>query len=344
MLCRWDTYLNPHRQWRESLCLNLLQSGDTEITLVDGAQVPQTVKWVGRRDLDLVRHPNADAIAPVRIMQGALGDNLPHRDMILSPDHCLFIDGALFPAKLLVNDMTIVRELAMKSVSYFHVELDHHAILVAEGVPAESYLDTGNRAFFSNAGLATILHPELNINENLRCWETDACAPLTVKPELVKPVWQRFVDRALALGHTAPIHETTEDAGIHLMVDGKMVRPLTTKGKTVSFMLPAKAKSVRLMSRSTRPSALTPWLDDPRNLGIAVRSVTLRDQSGEAVMSADHPALQSGWYAAEQAEDGALWRWTAGDAVLPIQANGPCTLEIALSATTTYIESARLAA
>ena len=179
------------------------------MTLVDGALVPQTVKWVGHRDLDLTRHPNRAAVAPIRIMRGALGENLPKRDLILSPDHCLFIDDALYPARLLINGMTIVRDLTPNSVSYHHIELDRHAVMFAEGVAAETYLDTGNRAFFSNAGLATILHPELNINENLRCWETDACAPLTVTPEAVRPVWQRFADRATALGHVAPVYETT---------------------------------------------------------------------------------------------------------------------------------------
>jgi len=322
-----------------------IEVGDTVMTLADGVQAPRAVKWVGRRDLDLTRHPNPDAIAPVRVMAGALGDNLPRRDLVLSPDHCLFIDGALFPAKLLVNGMTIVRDLAMKTVSYFHVELDRHAVMIAEGVAAESYLDTGNRAFFGNAGLATILHPELNINENLRCWNTDACAPLTVKPELVKPVWQRIADRAVALGFTAPVHATTRDAGIHLMVDGKVVRPLATQGKTVSFMVPGNARSVRLVSRAARQSALTPWLDDPRTLGVAIRSVTLRDTTGESVLSADHPALRDGWHAAEHMENGAFWRWSTGDAVLPLVTSGPCMMEIALSDTATYIESAqRLAA
>jgi antigen 43 len=321
-----------------------LKTGDHVITLVDGAQVAQTVKWVGRRDIDLSRHSSVDSVAPVRIVQGALGDNLPHRDLVLSPDHCLFIDGGLFPAKLLVNDMTIVRDLSANSVSYYHVELERHSVMIAEGVPAESYLDTGNRAFFSNAGLATILHPELNINENLRCWETDACAPLIVKPEAVKPVWQRFADRAVALGRTVPAHVTTRDAGIHLMVDGNVVRPLAAKGKTVSFMLPGNARSVRLMSRATRQSALTPWLDDPRTLGVAIRSVTLRDRTGETVLGADHPALRDGWHAPEHGADGAVWRWSAGNASLPIQAEGPCMVEITVSETATYIENSRLAA
>jgi hypothetical protein len=322
------------------LAVEALRAGDQVITLVDGAHVPQTVKWIGHRTLDLTRHPNADAIAPVRILRGALGDNLPHRDLVVSPDHSLFIDGGLLPAKLLVNGMTIVRDMAAKTVSYHHVELERHAVMVAEGVAAESYLDTGNRAFFSNAGLATLLHPELHINENLRCWETDACAPLVVHPDAVRPVWQRFADRAVMMGYAAPIRATTRDAGVHLMVDGKFTRPLVADGDMVSFMVPANARSVRLVSRATQPSALTPWVDDQRLLGVAIRSVILRDQTGETVMSADHPALRVGWHAAEHGPDGAPWRWTAGDAELPIEASGSYTMEIVLSQAANYFGGA----
>jgi antigen 43 len=323
------------------IAVETIRPGDQIMTLVDGAYVPRTVKWVGQRDIDLTRHPKRAEAAPVRIARGALGDNLPRRDLLLSGDHCLFIDGRLYPAKLLINDMTITRELTAKSVSYYHVELEQHAVMVVEGVAAESYLDTGNRAFFSNAGVAMMLHPEFTINEALRCWETDACAPLTMRPELVKPVWQRFVDRAVALGHAPSVHTTTDDAAIHLLVDGAIVRPLVSTGGKVSFMLPATAKSIRLVSRATRQSSLMPWLDDPRTLGVAIRSVTLRDQAGESVIGADHPGLRDGWHAAERGADGALWRWSAGNAALPVRVAMPCMLEIALSDTATYIADAR---
>ena len=106
---------------------------------------------------------------------------------MLSPDHCLFLDGKLIPAKLLINDMTIVQERETRFVSYYHVELEHHAVLLAEGAPVESYLDTGNRAFFSNASLALVLHPESTVNAGLKCWERDACAPLAVSQPAVGP-------------------------------------------------------------------------------------------------------------------------------------------------------------
>jgi Hint domain len=327
------------------VAVETIQAGDVVMTSANGTLEPQTVIWAGSREIDLTKHPSPETVAPIRFRRGALGFDLPRRDMLLSPDHCLFIDRALFPAKLLINGMTIVRDLSLPTVCYHHIELDRHAVLLAEGVEAESYLDTGNRAYFSNAGTAMILHPEFSINEHLRCWETDACAPLMVRPEVVKPVWDRFAARAIALGFAAPVHATTTDAAIRLVVDGKTMLPLAARGRTISFVVPEGAGSVRLVSRSVNPGELRPWLDDPRRLGVAVRSMVLRDRTGETVCDADHPALTDGWHAVEHATDGSAWRWSGGDASLPIVSDGPCVLEVTLSETTTYLESTeRLAA
>src|ERR1019366_9276451 len=207
------------------------------------------------------------------------------------------------PAKLLVNGMTITRDLSLTSVSYHHIELEQHAVLIAEGVEAESYLDTGNRAYFSNAGLAMILHPEFGINEHLRCWETDACAPLMARPEEVRPRWERFAERARSLGFAEPAHATTTDPALRLIVDGRTVLPFLTQqemdSRTVRFVIPEDAASVRLVSRRAAPVEARPWLDDPRLLGVAVRAMMLRDRTGQTVVGADHPALTDGWYAPE---------------------------------------------
>ncbi|HMH17780.1 MAG TPA: chorismate synthase [Burkholderiales bacterium] len=278
----------------------------------------------------------------VRVAAGAVAPGIPARDLLLSPDHCLFIDGGLIPARLLVNGMTVVRDLDPRTICYHHIELERHGVLIAEGVAAESYLDTGNRAYFSHAGMAAMLHPEFEINANLRCWDTDACAPLMVRPEMVRPVWQRLAVRAKALGYAEPVLATTSDPDLRLEVDGKTVRPLLVHGRMgdrmVSFMVPEGAASVRLVSRSAQPAERQPWVDDPRLLGVAVRSMALRDRTGETVLGADHPALTDGWHAAEHAADGAPWRWTGGDAVLPIISDGPCLLEITLSAAATYLD------
>ena len=312
------------------VAVETIQAGDSVMTVTDGRLVPETVIWTGLREIDLSRHPAPEAVAPIRFQ--------PARSVTISRGAiccCRRIiacssTASLIPAKLLVNSMTIVRDLSANSVSYHHIELARHAVLIAEGVEAESYLDTGNRAYFSNAGLATILHPEFGINEHLRCWETDACAPLIVRAEAVKPVWERFAARAVALGFRAPEPTTTTDPGLRLVVDGGRCGRWRSRSQMVRFVVPDGARSVRLVSRSTRPARVGPWLDDPRRLGVAVRSMMLRDRTGRPCSDADHPALTDGWHAAEYAADGAPWRWSDGDAVLPIVSDGPCLLEITL--------------
>ena len=82
----------------------------------------------------------------------ALHDQYPHRDLYLSPGHSLFVDGVLIPVKHLVNDSSIMRaEMDDRDViEYFHVELETHEVLFAEGAPAETLLVTDGREGFAN--------------------------------------------------------------------------------------------------------------------------------------------------------------------------------------------------
>ncbi len=322
---------------RGEVAIEHLAEGDMVMTLDGDRHVPQPVKWMGRRRLDLSQHREPDLAAPVRICRGALGDNVPTRDLVVSPDHCLFIDGRLIPVKLLINDMTIVQERGTRIVHYYHVELERHAVLLAEGAPAESYLDTGNRAFFSNAGLALVLHPEFEVNAHLKCWEADACAPLAVSQELVKPIWLRLAERAESLGYQRPDYATTNDPELRLVADGRVIRPLSSDANRYVFMLPAGVSSVRLTSRTSVPSYFEAYLDDWRHLGVAVRRIVVRDSTGLTEIPPDHPGLTQGWHKVER-NDVTMWRWMDGDAVLPIQlTDGPAMVEVRVSSAMKYI-------
>jgi hypothetical protein len=106
------------------------------------------VTWVGQRTVDVKHHPRPWDVAPVRIRAGALAAGQPHRDLLLSPDHAVLVDGALIPVRYLVNGATIVQQRVAR-ITYWHVELDRHDVLLAEGMPCESFLDTGNRGAFA---------------------------------------------------------------------------------------------------------------------------------------------------------------------------------------------------
>ncbi len=137
-----------------------LKEGDLMVTFSGKGATLKPVTWIGRRQIDLAAHPRPDLANPIRIRRGAFADAVPHRDLLVSPDHAIYADGVLIPAKCLVNGVTIVQDSGFEDISYFHVELEDHDILLAEGLTAESYLDTGNRTTFENADLPMVLHPD----------------------------------------------------------------------------------------------------------------------------------------------------------------------------------------
>jgi serralysin len=99
------------------------------------------------------------AVLPVRICASAFAAGIPARDLLLSPDHAVFVEdergGVLIPVGNLVNGATIARQ-QVDGITYFHVELRKHDVLIAEGLKAESYLDTGNRASFESGTDASV--------------------------------------------------------------------------------------------------------------------------------------------------------------------------------------------
>lgn len=124
----------------------------------------------------VVRHPNPAMVWPVRACAGALGEGIPARDLLLSPEHAVFLDNVLVPVGLLVNGRTVVQE-PCAAITYFHIELPQHDLVVAEGAACESYLDTLNRADFENAGTVITVHPEFTTETANEIWLARACAP-----------------------------------------------------------------------------------------------------------------------------------------------------------------------
>ena len=111
----------------------------------------EPIVWVGRRSYAGRFLAGQSHLLPIRIGAGALGAGLPHRDLLVSPCHAMFLDGVLVPAASLVNGSTITQERAAQRVDYIHLELATHDAVLAEGAPSETFVDDGSRGVFHNA-------------------------------------------------------------------------------------------------------------------------------------------------------------------------------------------------
>ncbi|HET9019899.1 MAG TPA: Hint domain-containing protein, partial [Acetobacteraceae bacterium] len=178
---------------RGKVPIERLRRGD-RVRLRDGGLAP--VRWVGRRHVDCAAHPCPQDVWPVRVAAGAIAAGQPQRDLLLSPDHALLLDGVLIPVRYLLNGRTI-RQCPVASVCYWHVELPAHGVVLAEGLPAESYLDTGNRGAFEGEDGPAFADPDLA----RRIWQTRACAPLVTGGEALARARAHLLARARRLGH-----------------------------------------------------------------------------------------------------------------------------------------------
>ncbi|MDQ6436601.1 Hint domain-containing protein [Mesorhizobium sp. LHD-90] len=126
-----------------------LAIGDLLLT-AEGRTVP--VKWLGRQSLSTM-FGFPEGRRPVCVSAGALGEGLPVRDLRVTATHALLIDGVLVHAGALVNGTTIRRipknELGERFVVY-HIETENHEIVLAEGTPAETFIDNVTRERFDN--------------------------------------------------------------------------------------------------------------------------------------------------------------------------------------------------
>ncbi|MEH0196580.1 Hint domain-containing protein [Caulobacter sp. CCNWLY153] len=302
------------RTERGEVAVEALEVGDQVVT-ASGESRP--VIWIGMRKVACDRHPRRHEVDPIRVKAHAFGPGAPKRDLLLSPGHAVLIDGVLVPVGLLANGATIAQEPVV-SVHYYHVELDAHDVLMAEGVACESYLDDGNRQVFGNAPEHVALHGRLDP----AAWET-ACAPVLREGPLLATLRRRLAERAVELGWR-PCGEPQ----LSLMADGVEIAPFHAVGDRVWFMAP-KAKGVVLRSPSSKPVETVEGSADHRRLGVAVQGLRVDGVN----VPLDDAIFGAGFEAIERL-DAAAWRWTNGAAQLRLPGSALIELSLRLTAPT----------
>lgn len=300
-----------------------LRTGDELAIAGTGAEEHRPVIWTGRHHVTVRPHlPDDIAGYPVRVCKNAVADGVPHTDLLVTAEHCLFLNGCFVPVRMLVNGRSITYDRSITSYDYYHVETSQHSIITANGLLTESYLDTGNRP----AGTVVSMK-----HHTRRTWEKDAAAPLAVHREVVEPMFISLATRAATLSpsppDTPPCPILTHDPALHLTThDGRAIRKIRATDRYAVFMLPANIDTVRIRSRASRPSDIIgPFMDDRRLFGVLVGAVHLCEGGRIRILEEHlHTPTLPGWQAPEWADS----RWTTGNAILPLP--GRATDSIAL--------------
>ncbi len=180
-----------------------LRAGDMVLAMRDGQAGFEALRWVGFMDVAVPRNAAMAAkTAPILIKAGAIAPGMPARDLRVSPDHAMEVDGHLIPAKHLVNGSSIIQEVWCKCVRYFHLELEAHGLLLSEGTWSESYLDDGNRDAFNNTAM-TGLFLDFEAGRSKGQYDDQACLPVLRQGLKLDEIHGRLALRAAELAQPA---------------------------------------------------------------------------------------------------------------------------------------------
>ncbi|WP_336762378.1 Hint domain-containing protein [Asaia sp. VD9] len=275
------------------------------LVLVPDGAMP--IKWIGYRSITVADQREPEENWLIRIRAGALSDNIPTRDLLVTQEHCMVFDGKLVPARMLVNDVSIIIDRTIGAYTYYHVELNTHEAIWAEGALTESYLDTGNRDQFDNHTV-----PSLYLG---RRKSGSSRLSLNTSRDFVEPIHAALVART---GHVPKAPVLTDRPDLHLVTElGEIIMPLRQKGDRIMFMIPPLTAGVWVRSRASQPSqAIGPYVDDRRVLGVLIGDISFFGAKGMSVIG-DHLLYEdlAGWHGLELD----AYRWTAGNAFLPLR-------------------------
>jgi hypothetical protein len=184
--CRGTLLRTSHGQKR----VENLKIGDQVMT-ASGTARP--IKWIGRRSYGGRFIMGRRDILPICFKTGSLGENVPRRDLWVSPHHAMYFKdegGLLIEAKDLVNGVSIMQVEQVDEVAYFHIELETHDVIIAEGALSESFVDDDCRGMFNNADEYRQRYPEAAYVP------ARYCAPRVDQGEALERIRRRIALRA----------------------------------------------------------------------------------------------------------------------------------------------------
>ena len=271
---------------RGAVAIEHLRIGDT-VTTATGLQKP--IRWIGRRSYSgRFIAVNGDSL-PVCIRAGAIANNVPNRDLFVSPLHAMFLDGVLVAAIDLANGASIFQVKGAEKVEYFHIELAEHDIILAEGAPSESFVDDGSRMLFHNAREFAKLYPEAKIQPALYC------APRITAGYPLESIRHRLAARAGLRGEqqAEPLHGFLDNVSVDL-VEGWAQNPLYPEAPVCLDIVVGGRLAIRTLANVYRGDLLNVGLGSGRH-GFSVRlpvRLTSDERAGvEVRRSSDQASL-----------------------------------------------------
>ena len=292
---------------RGEIAVEQLAVGDLVVT-ASGDHRP--IRWLGHQSHRCEGPVQPRSTWPVRVAAGAFGPRKPSADLFLSPGHSVCVNvitDVLVPIQELVNGSTIAY-VEVDEVTYWHIELDLHDVLVANNLPAESFLEMGaNRAIFEEGrGLGD---PSAEV---IGRTHADFCRPFVDGGAVLLALRRQLDERAAALGW-----QPSRTVAVTASIDGRALAPVVGEGEIVIVLPPEAADEIRLTSSLTNPALLGD--SDGRRIGLAVYAIELIDADGATRrLDLDADNLARFFHPGERAElrD---YRFTAvEDLVLPL--------------------------
>ncbi|MGA9254461.1 MAG: Hint domain-containing protein [Roseobacter sp.] len=124
-----------------------LSVGDLVSTLDHG---DQPIRWIGTTTVSPYRMAMSPGFRPIRIRKNAFGAGQPTRDMLVSPQHRILLEGwvaellygelqVLVAAAHLLDDRNVVQAWDKTQITYLHLQFDNHELLYSDGLLTESF-------------------------------------------------------------------------------------------------------------------------------------------------------------------------------------------------------------
>ncbi|MEE8659247.1 hypothetical protein CGLAMM_01000 [Acetobacteraceae bacterium EV16G] len=251
---------------------------------------------------------------PIRILRGAIADNVPCCDLLVGAAHFIAFGDYLVPTHRLENGATIYYDHGISLSTHHHFATVENAVIWANNLPCRSAISS-DKAIFSVSEVSDGSAPPYGLQHT-------ATTPLQIaSSDFIEPIARGILARAAHMGFRQEGEldmKPSQEVSCQVVdARGRAVAPIRHHGRTLLFNVETLQGLISIRSPAARPcDVVGPFIDDRRNLGLLIGEITVifPDHVETVTRHLSEPNL-FGWHGVEA---GQAMRWTAGQAVLPM--------------------------